>query len=481
MFDVIVIGAGVVGSLIARKLSAYQLQTLVIEKENDVGNVTSMANSAIVHSGYDPVPGTLKARLNVQGNKMFPSLCEDLDVSFGEIGSLTIALYDEQLKTLVELQERSKLNGVAVELLSKEEVQKLEPNISSGVKGALLAKTAGIVNPFTLTVHTIENAVDNGVELHLGEEVLSISKNDSFYIVKTNKGSYETKVVINAAGIYGDKIHAMVEPITYDIKPRKGEYFVLDHYGQNLVNHVIFPLPSEKGKGILVTPTTSMNFLVGPSSDYIDDKDDLATDKLTLNEVKRQALELIPSIPFNQVIRTFSGNRPTPSTHDFVIGFAKSDKHFINASGIESPGLASSPAIAEYVVNEFVSQVLELKENQDFNPKITRRFKPSTMSLENRNKLIKLNPDYGTIICNCEKVTLGEIKDELSRSVPPRTIKALKKRTRAGFGKCQGGFCQPLVIKLLASYYHVDMSKILLDKDTSEICRYETKKGQNND
>lgn len=475
MFDVIIVGAGVVGSLLARKLSSYQLDVLVIDKETDVGNVTSMANSAIVHSGYDPVPGTLKAKLNVAGNKMFPKLCDDLDVSLDLIGSLTVALYDEQLPLLNDLAKRSAQNGVEVKLLSKEEVLAMEPNINKDVKGALLAPSAGIVNPFTLTVHAMENAVDNGVKLALREEVLSIKKEGEKFVVKTNKNSYESKLVINAAGVYSDKIHKMIEPIDYEVKARKGEYFVLDHYKKGLVNHVIFPLPSEKGKGILVAPTTSGNYIVGPSSEWDDDKEDLSTDKPTLDNVRAQATDMVPSIPFNQVIRTFAGLRPTPSTHDFVIGFAKSDDHFINVSGIESPGLVSSPAIAEYVVSDFVSKVLKLEPKADYNPKVRRRVHLKDLSISERNKIIKENPDYGYILCNCEKVTLGEIRDELSRSVPPYTVKALKKRTRAGFGKCQGGFCQPLVIKELAKHFNVSMDQILLDKEDSNICRYKTK------
>lgn len=475
MFDIVIVGAGVVGSLLARKLSSYQLNVAVIEKESDVGNVTSMANSAIVHSGYDPLPGSLKAKLNVKGNRLFPKLCEELDVSLEIVGSLTVALYDEQLPLLKDLAYRSEENGVDVKLLTSDEVKKLEPNLSSNVKGALLAPTAGIVNPFTLCVHAMENACDNGVKLFLNEAVKNIIKKGDIFVIETTKGSYETKIVINAAGIHSDEIHSLIEKIDYEVKPRKGEYFVLDHYKKGLVNHVIFPLPSEKGKGILVSPTTSGNYIVGPSSEWINDKDDLSTDKLTLDEVKRQALEMVPSIPFNQVIRIFSGNRPTPSTHDFIIGYSKIDKHFINVSGIESPGLASSPAIAEYVVNEFVSKLITLKEKESYSPRVKPRVHLDKLSNKEKNEIIKSNPDYGTIICNCEKVSLGEIKDELSRSVPPHTVKALKKRTRAGFGKCQGGFCQPLVIKELAKYFNVDMSEISLDKEDSNICRYITK------
>ncbi|MCQ3035752.1 MAG: FAD-dependent oxidoreductase [Bacilli bacterium] len=476
MFDILIVGAGIVGAMIARELSQYSLRTIVIDKENDVGNVTSMANSAIVHSGYDPVPGTLKAKLNVLGNKMFPEVCKELDVSFKQIGSLTVATEDEQLELLKELAERSAINGVDVKLLNRDEVKAIEPYITDDVKGALFAPSAGIVNPFTLTVHAMENAVDNGVILHLGEEVVNIQKSGEFYIVRTNKDIYKTKVIINAAGLYGDKINSMIENIDYSINPRKGEYYVLGHLPYVFVTHTIFPLPSKKGKGILVSPTTSLNFIVGPSSESVESKEDLSTDKLTLVNVKKQAVNLVPKIPFGNVIRTFSGLRATPSTHDFIIGFSKTDKNFINTVGIESPGLASSPAIAKYVVDEFVSKVLPLKVNENASRLIKPRIHPSKLTIDELNELIKVNPSYGRIICNCEKITLGEIEDELSRSVPPYTVKALKKRTRAGFGGCQGGFCQPAVLMLLANHFNKDVTEVLYDKDESNICKYETKK-----
>ncbi len=475
MFDVLVIGAGVTGSLIARKLSSYSLKVLVIEKENDVGNVTSMANSAIVHSGYDPLPNTNKAKFNVLGNKMYPQLTKELDVSLKKIGSLTLSFSQEQNELLLELVKRGEENGVDVKFLSREDTLKLEPNLSNDVQGALLAENTYIVNPFTLVVHAMENAVDNGVMLHLSEEVTDIKKDNAFYLVKTNKDEYKCKVVIDAAGLYADKIHEMVESIDYSINPRKGEYFVLDHFNNEFIHHIIFPLPSEKGKGILVVPTTSGNYLVGPSSSFIDDKDDLSTDSMTLTEVKENALKMIPSIPFNQSIRVFSGNRPTPTNHDFNIGHAKNDKNFIFASGIESPGLASSPAIAEYVVDSLLSQAIKLEKKKDYNPNIKKRINLKILTNEERTKIIKENPDYGTIICQCEKITLGELKDELMRSVPPKTIKAMKKRTRAGFGKCQGGFCQAKVMSLLAEFYNEKMNEILLDKNDSNIVRFDSR------
>ena len=476
MYDVIIIGAGVVGAMIARKLSRYNLSVCLLEKENDVGNVTSNANSAIVHSGYDPVPGTLKAKLNVLGNAMFDEIAEDLDVHFYRTGSLTVATTDEQLKMLDDLVARSKENGVPVQLLNHDEVLKLEPNINPEVKGALLAPTAGIIDPFNLVVHAVENAVDNGVNLFLNEEVVDIKYQDDQFVVKTNKTEFYAKVVINAAGLYSDKIAAMVEPIDWNLTPRKGEYFVLDHYKVGLVNHTIFPLPSAKGKGVLVSMTSSNNYIVGPSSEPIPDKDDVSTDAYTLGEIRRQATDLVPSIPFNQVIRVFSGVRPTPSTHDFIISSAKSNDHFINVAGIESPGLVSSPAIAEYVCENFVSKLFNLEEKKDFNPKVKKYHRLNEMSEEERNQMIKENPDFGKIICSCEKVSLGEIKELLERSVPPRTVKGVKRRCRAGFGKCQGGFCSPMVTLLLADHYKVSPIEIKWDKENSNLLVEEVKK-----
>ncbi len=475
MIDTVVIGAGVTGAFVARNLARYELSVLVLERENDVGNVTTMANSAIVHSGYDPVPGTKKAKFNVAGNAMYPEICKQLDVSFDPVGSLTVAITEEQIAVLKGLEERAKENGVPTKLLSGEEVKEIEPNINPEVKGALLCPTAGVINPFTLTAHAMENAVDNGAELRLGVEVQAIERADDHFVVKTNRGDIEAKCVINCAGLHSEEIAAMVEPIEWKINPRKGEYYVLDHYAPGLVNHVLFPLPSEKGKGILVTMTTSGNYLVGPSSEFVESKEDFATDTLTLADVKRQASLMVPNIPFREQIRVFSGLRSTPSTHDFIIEPSKKYASFINVAGIESPGLASSPAIGKYVVEELVSKVFDLKEKKDFNPCVKPYLNPNKMSLEERNALIKKDPRYGKMICNCEKVSLGEIEDVLSRSIPCKTIKALKKRTRAGFGKCQGGFCQPNVLLLLSSYYGISPLEVLYDKDGSNVLDKESK------
>ncbi len=465
-----------IGSFVARSLSRYKLNTLVIEKENDVGNVTSMANSAIAHSGYDPIPGTKKAKFNVLGNRMMEEVCKDLDVPFEKCGTMTVAIYDSQLPLLKELEERAKENGVPAKILTPEEVKTMEPNINPEVKGALLCPTGAIISPFALTAHAMENACDNGVKLHLNEAVIDIIHEDDHFIVKTNKGEYSAKIVINAAGLHSDEIASLIEPITWKINPRKGEYYVLDHYAKGLVNHVLFPLPSEKGKGILVTMTTSGNYLVGPSSEQINEKDDFSTDSLTLANIKKEATSLVPNIPFNQQIRVFSGLRATPSTHDFIIEPSKKYPNFINVAGIESPGLASSPAIGEYVAKELVGSLLKLVEKEDYKKQIRPYIKPKKLSLEERNALIEKNPKYGRIICDCEKVSVGEIEDILSRSVPVTSVKGVKKRSRAGFGKCQGGFCQPKVIQILAEKMNVSPLDVLYDGEDSYILKEEVKK-----
>ena len=473
--DVLIIGAGVTGTMIARELSKYLLDVVILDKNNDAGDATSSANSAIIHSGYDPEPGSLKAKFNVLGNAKYPKLVEELDVPFIQCGSLTIAIEDEQMPVLQELAERSKINGVEVKLLNKEEVLKMEPNINPDVKGALFAPTAGIIDPFNLVVHAMENAIDNGVKFLRNQEVLAIDKEDDIYKVKTSKDELYAKVVINAAGIKSDKIASMIEDIDWAITPRKGEYFLLDHYAEGLVNHTIFPLPSKKGKGVLVSQTSSGNYIVGPSSELAE-PDDVSTDAVTLANIRKAATLMVPGVPFRETIRVFAGERATCTRHDFIIEYAKKDQHFINVAGIESPGLASSPAIAEYVVETLVRPLLTLKSNPNFNPCVKKYHRMHYLSEEEQLQVIKDNPDYGMMICNCEHISLGEIEDALSRSCPPVSIKGVKRRTRAGYGKCQGGFCQPKVLMLLAKHYHVSPTEILLAEEGSYIIDHEIKK-----
>ena len=479
MFDIIIIGAGVIGASIARTLSKYKLNILVIEKNSDVGDETSSANSAIVHSGYDPKPGTLKAKYNVLGNQMFDKLCEELDIEFERIGSLTIATSKEEDDKLIELYNNGLKNGVETEIISKEKLFEIEPFATKKATSALYAKQAGIVNPFELTVALMENAMDNGVMLELNQEVISISyidnnynNNNYYYNIKTKDKEYQSKIVINCAGVNSDTIHNMICDDVEEIIPRKGEYYVLDHFNKPYVRHTLFSLPSDKGKGILVSPTTHGNFLIGPSSEFIDSKDDKSTDKVTLENVLESAYRLVDYIPMNYMIRQFSGLRAYHKSNEFVI--RDNQKGYIELLGIQSPGLASSPAIAQDIENK-VSKYIDLDYNSNYNPYRRKVYRLNKMPIEERNKLIQKDKRFGEIICLCEKISLGEIVDSINRNCGARTIKGVKKRCRPGFGKCQGGFCQPKVLKILAEELGKNPLDINYSNTSSFILKEETK------
>ncbi len=478
MFDVIIIGAGVIGSFLARELSKYDLRTLVLEKDMDVADETTMANSAIAHSGYDPAPGTFKAKMNARGNQMLPKIAKELDVPFDKCGTLTIAFSEEEKGKLRELLLRAESNGVKARIVETKELFEMEPHLNPLAVSALYCEDGGIVNPFLLSVHAMENAIDNGVILHLNEEVLSLKRKEGHWVIETSLGSYESKVIINAAGVYSDKIAQMAGDISWEIKPRKGEYFVLDHHEKGLVNHVLFSLPTTKGKGVLFTKTTSGNYLVGPSSEEVPDREDLSTDSLTLAKVREQALRLVPSIPFKASIRVYSGLRATPSTHDFVLGPQNEDESFLNAAGIESPGLVSAPAIGEYLVTKHVLPYLKPKKKENYSPYVRPYVHPREMNDQERDDFIKKHPKYGHIVCVCEQVSEGEIEEALSRSVPCLTVKAVKKRTRAGFGKCQGGFCLASVLTMLAKQRNVSLMDIDYGKKGSPILLAKARKGE---
>lgn len=469
MYDIIIVGAGVIGSMIARTLSQYKLNILVLEKENDVGNGASSANSAIVHSGYDPEPGSLKAILNVKGNELFDQVAKELDVEFERIGSITLANTLEEVEILKSLEERAAINGVKVEILGYDELKRIEPSITDKVIKGLLAPTCGIVNPFELVVAAMENAMDNGVKLNLSEEVKSIIKQDNGFGVNTNKGSYETKYVINCAGVYSDKVSEMVNEKKFTIRPRRGEYFVLDHFDDNYVKHVLFNVPSSKGKGVLVSPTTHYNYLVGPSSEYVLEKDDVSTDKETLDNVKKNAYSLVDNLRLDKQIRIFSGIRAVSDTGDFII--EETIPYFINVAGIQSPGLASSPAIAEMVA----SMIKNKEKKEDYNP--YRRLLPrlNKKTLDEKSEYYKKDPSFGNIICRCEKITEGEIVDIIHRNCGATSIKGVKKRVRPGFGKCQGGFCEAYVLKILARELGKKQESIVYGKENAYILKERTK------
>lgn len=474
MYDVIIIGAGVIGTSVARELAKYKAKILLLDKESDVGNGTSMANSAIVHSGYDPKFGTNKAKHNAIGNGMYDLLCKELDVEFKRIGSLTCATNKEELDIITSYVDNALKNGVEVQILNKEQTKKIEPFISDDVIGALYAPSAGIINPFELCVALAENAVDNGVELLLNEEVTEIRRLTDRYIVKTKNKEFECKMIVNSAGVYSDEICQMNGIDFFKINPRKGEYFVLDHFNKEFIKHVIFPCPSEKGKGILITPTTHGNYLVGPSSEYVDSKNDVSTDKITLDIVKNNASKLVKNIPFNYIIRQFSGLRATSSTHDFII---ENRDDMIILGGIESPGLASAPSIAKEAVT-LVNDRLNLLVNEDFNPFRKKVVRLREMSIEERNEIIRENKQYGHIVCRCEGVSEGEVVDCIRRNAGARTVKGVKKRCRPGFGKCQGGFCEPLIVEILARELNIDPLQVKYDSKQSYIVQSKTKEAK---
>lgn len=451
MEDIVIIGAGVTGCSIAHELSKYDLSITVVEKEEDVACGTSKANSAIVHAGFDAAPGTWKAKLNVIGNRLFPALCEELDVPFVMNGSLVVAVTDEEEQALEELLERGRINGVEkLRIIGKDELLDLEPNLSPNVRGALDAPTGGLVCPYELVIALAENANQNGVKFWLNAPVTDIEVlEDNSFLVKTPKGSIQTKYVINAAGLFADEISKMAGAEEYSITPRKGEYLIFDKQFGNLVKKAIFPTPTKISKGILVCPTVDGNIFIGPNSNNIEDKHDTSVNVPGIEEIIAGGKKLVPDLPLKNVITSFAGLRAVSNTNDFIIEASKLVKGFINVGGIQSPGLTSAPAIALMVKDILQEEGLTLKEKADFIPHRPKKVRFREMSNEERSKLIKENPAYGRVICRCETVTEGEIIDAIRRPVGARSIDAVKRRTRAGMGRCQGGFCSPRVLEIL--------------------------------
>ena len=450
-YDVTVIGAGVVGSLIARALSRYELKLCLVDKDSDVSMGASKANSGIVHAGYAAKPGTLKALLNVKGNEMMDTVASELGVPFKRIGSLVVGFGDDDLPALEKLLNDGKANGVpGLKVLDRTEIAAIEPNLSEKASHALYAPTAGIICPYELTIAAAENAVSNGAEIRLGSPVTSIEKIEDGFSVTAGGSTFETTYIINAAGVYSDAIAAMAGDKSIDVSPRKGEYMLLDKSQGGMVNHVIFQTPTKYGKGILVTPTVDGNLLVGPTATDEDDKDDTSTTSEGLSVVSSKGLKSVPGLNLREVINSFAGLRSVPSNGDFTVAQSKSVEGLINVAGIESPGLSASPAIAEYTVGVLKEAGAELTPKKSFNPirKPIPRF--SEMTDEEKAAKIKENPLYGRIICRCESVTEGEIVDAIHRPVGAHNLDAIKRRTRQGMGRCQGGFCIPRVMSILS-------------------------------
>lgn len=476
MYDITIIGAGIIGSFIARELSKYDLKVVVLDKENDIANGTTKANSAIAHAGFDAKPGTLKAKFNVEGNKMFDYICEELEVPFERVGSLVVAFSEEEMDTIKELYERGLANNVPeLKILDRDELLEKEPNLSKEAVGALYAPTAGIMSPWELSVALMENAMDNGVELLLNSEVIKIDKLENGFKVHTKDKEIDTKYVVNCAGVYADKIHNMVASPSFTITPRRGQYFLLDKKAGDFVNSVIFQCPTKISKGVVVLPTVHGNLLVGPDAENIDDKSNVETTEDRLKFVKTAAMKTSDKIPFWQVITSFAGLRASSDIGDFIIEEVEEAKGFIDVAGIESPGLSASPAIGKHVAELLKEIDGNFKEKEDFNPRRRKMINFMELSQEEKAELIKKDPRYGRIICRCENVTEGEIVDAIHRNAGARTVDGVKRRVRAGMGRCQGGFCQPRVIEILARELNKDFTEIVKDGPNSNIAIGETK------
>lgn len=458
MVDIVIIGAGVSGCAIAREVSRYKADVLVLEREEDVCCGTSKANSAIVHAGYDAANGSLMAKLNVEGSRLMPALSKELDFPYENNGSLVVMVSEDDRPALNKLYENGVANGVeGLRIVERDELVRMEPNISDQAVAALYAPTGAIVCPFGLTFALAENAARNGVKFQFDTEVTGIEKTDGGWKLSTTRGDVEARVVVNAAGVYADKLHNMVSDDAMTITPRRGDYFLLDHSAQGHVSHTVFQLPGKFGKGVLVAPTVHGNIIVGPTAIDIEDKEGVATTQAGLDEVRAKCGLAVKDVPLRQTITSFAGLRAHEARHEFFIGEVQPG--FVDCAGIESPGLSSAPAIG-VMVSGIVKNILKLEENPGFESKRKGILDPKGLDAEARAALIRENPAYGTVICRCETVTEGEIVDAIRRVPGARSVDGVKRRVRAGMGRCQGGFCSPRVMEILARELGVDQSAI---------------------
>ena len=479
-YDVAVIGAGVVGAMITRELSKLDMSLVLLEKAGDVAMGSSKANSAIVHAGFDAEAGSLKAKLNVQGASLMAYYCNKLSVPYKNIGSLVVAYSWDDMQTLETLFERGFENGVPnMEIISQERLRTMEPYISENAIGALWAPTAGIVSPYELTIAAAENAIMNGARVKRNSGVFDIEyKNDMFYL-STATGVIKAKYVINCAGVFADKIANMIGDTSFKLIPRKGEYYLLDKTEKKMVNHVLFQCPSNMGKGILVSPTAHGNVLMGPTAldlDF-DSKLDVDTTIEGLNEVKYSVNGVIPQLTTRNVITSFAGLRAhrVGDDHDFIIAPSKENGKFINVAGIESPGLTAAPAIARYVGKIFREIAPDYEKKEEFISKRPAPIRMAELSPEERAEVVKKDPRYGRIICRCEGITEGEIIDAIKAPCGARDVDAVKRRTRSGMGRCQGGFCGSKVVEILARELDIPMNKVTKHGNGSKILYNKTK------
>lgn len=469
-YDVAIIGAGVTGALTARRLSAYKLKICILEKGADVAVGATKANSAIVHGGYDPVPGTLKAKLNVEGAQMMEGICRELDVHYKNNGSMVVAFDEEQLENVKKLYARGIENGVkCLSVITGDEARALEPKLSKDIVGALLCKSSGIVCPYELTIAAAGNAMDNGAELKCGFDVESISDDGETFTVRSSDGQEVcARYIVDAAGIESGIISAMLgEP--YTINTVKGEYMLLDKSEGSTVSHTIFQTPTKAGKGILVSPTVDGNLLTGPTSQACE-PDDKTTTLEGLDTVKAKAALSVPSVNFRSVITSFTGLRAScRENSDFIIKNAEKHPRAVLAVAVDSPGLSSSPAIAEYITGLLCNAGLALEKNEKYSPyRVScRHFR--SLSDEEKNEIIKKDPSYGRVVCRCETVTEGEILMAIRQNPPATTMDGIKRRTRAGMGRCQAGFCTPFTTELIARELGIAESEVTKNGGNSKL------------
>ena len=461
MFDVIIIGGGVVGGLLLRELSKYEMKVCLVEKEQDVCMGASKANSGIVHAGFDAKPSSLKAKFNVQGNEMFPTLCEELGVKYRKNGSLVVSFSQEETATLYALKERGEKNGVkGLEILSQERLRSMEKNIAQTAQAALYAPTGGIVCPYELTIASIGNAMDNGAELFTDFEVVSIQKQGEIFLVCSSAGQQISgKIVVNCAGLASGKIASLVGDTYITVNGRKGEYILLDRESGDLVGHTLFFTPTALGKGILVTQTVDNNILLGPTAELVNDGN-TETSGQGLSALIEKARQMCPNLPLYNTITSFSGVRAYSNQKDFIIEESRSEKGIIHCAGIESPGLTSAPAIAKYVTETLIGNKIPLKKRPSFNPKRVASHAFKDLSIEEKNEWIAKDASYGKIVCRCEQITEGEILCAIRQNPPAKDIDGVKRRTRSGMGRCQGGFCQPYIAELLAKERAIALEKV---------------------
>ncbi len=479
MYDVAVIGAGISGASVARELSRYDLKVVVLEKTNDVSNGTTKANSAIIHAGYDAPYGSKKGHYNVKGNQMYGDVCEELAVPFERVGSLVVAYDAEDREEIERLYDNGNKLGIeGLEIIEADRVRAMEPNISDEVIAALYAPTAGIVESWEMAIAYAENAIDNGVELKLNYSVDTIERTESGFAINAGtEEAVEAKVVVNAAGVYAADVYNLVTESDFSITPRRGEYYLLDKTAHGIVNHVIFQTPTKQGKGVLMAPTVDHNVIVGPNAEDLgqDQKEAVNTTVDGLAFVLESAKRISEKIPFGKTITTFAGLRAEPSCNDFVIGESDRVPGFFNIAGIKSPGLSAAPAIAVDMASEIVKRFDDVTPNESFNPIRRPRVKFHEASEDEKQSLISENPQYANVICRCETITEAEIVDAIHRSAGGRTLNGIKRRCRPGAGRCQGGFCGPRVLEILARELEVAPEEIMQENQGSFILTGETK------